>query len=434
MSKLETLVEDFTTSPVPTAATVSGTRVALIIIGISIALPGFLMGAQIGTALGLVQSSIAFTAGGLILAVVASLTALVGAQARLSTYMLVQFAFGVAGARLVNAVFAVSLFGWFGVNAALFGDAMVATISELYQVSGGWPIYVTIGGVLMVLTTIFGFKALDRLSLLAVPLLVIILVAIMTLAIIQATPGSLLGTEPVGGGMNLGLAISAVAGGSMVGAATVPDLTRYISSRPAAVGSMFVAYGIGAPVILLSAAIPSLVTGEADLMKIFLGLGLGLPALFVLVFSTWTSNAANLYSSGLSLSATFQKIKAWKLTLIAGVLGTGVALSGIIDYFIPFLITLGVFMPPVAAVYVVDFYLVAHQRYNMAHLNRVPAFRWQAFLAWGLGSVLGLVTANDLVTVTAIPSCDSFLAAALVYFVLERVGNIRKAVVEGKGC
>lgn len=434
MSKLENLVEDFTTAPVPGALTVGGTRVALIILGIGIALPGFLMGAQIGTALGLVQGAIAFTVGGLILASVASLTALVGAEARLSTYMLVQFAFGVAGARVVNAVFAITCFGWFGVNAALFGDAMVATASEMFEHSGGWGLYVAAGGALMVLTTIFGFKALDRLSLLAVPLLVIILAAITTLAILQATPGMLMATRPMDGSMNLGLAISAVAGGSMVGAATVPDLTRYVSSRGGAVGAMFISYGLGAPVILLSAAIPSLVTGEDDLMKIFLGLGLGLPALFVLVFSTWTSNAANLYSSGLSLAATFRKVKAWKLTLIAGVLGTVVALSGIIAHFVPFLITLGVFMPPVAAVYVVDFYLVARRRYNPDALDRLPAVRWPAFAAWGVGSGLGLVTAYDLVTITGIPSCDSFLAAGLAYLVLAHMAGFRKPAAEGERC
>ncbi len=418
MEKLEALVEDFSRAPVPDQATVSGTRVALIIIGISIALPGFLMGAQIGTALGLEKAGIAFAAGGLILAFVASLTALVGAEARLSTYMLVQFAFGVRGARVVNTVFAATMFGWFGVNAALFGDAMVTTMTELYQATGGWSAYVAIGSALMVLTTIFGFKALDRLSLLAVPLLVIILVVIMSVAIMQATPEVLFGEPPQT--MSLGLAISAVAGGSMVGAASIPDLTRYISSRKSAVGSMFVSYGIGAPVILLSAAIPSLVTGEADLMKIFLGLGLGLPALFVLIFSTWTSNAANLYSSGLSLAATFRLIKPWKLTLIAGVLGTGVALSGIIEVFIPFLITLGVFMPPVAAIYVTDFYLIARRRYDVEILAKGPPIRWSAFAAWGMGSVTGLVTANTSLTLTTIPSVDSFMAAGLCYVALMR--------------
>ncbi len=422
--KVDALMEDFSTAPVPDSATVSGMRVALIIIGIGIALPGFLMGVQIGTALGLKGAALAFIVGGIILAIVASFTALVGARARLSTYMLVQFAFGVSGAKLVNTVFAATMFGWFGVNAALFGDAMVATVDQLYHASGGWSYYVIVGSALMVLTTIFGFKALDRLSLMAVPLLIIILVTIMGMALTMATPDIF--QSPVTPSMSIGLAISAVVGGNMVGAATVPDLTRYISSRRGAVGSMVASYGIGVPVILLSAAIPSLVTGQSDLMKIFLSLGLGIPALFVLIFSTWTSNAANVYGSGLSLAATFKTTKPWKLTVAAGVLGTLVALSGIIHIFIPFLVTLGVFIPPVAAIYVTDYYLIARRIYDVNDLKHRPAIRWPAFAAWILGGSVGMSTAYDLWTLTTIPACDSLLIAGGCYMLLVRLSASAK--------
>lgn len=418
MRRVESLIEDFSTAPVPQGETVSGTRVALIIVGISIALPAFVGGAQIGTALGLERATMAFCVGGLILSIVSSLTAIVGAEARLSTYMLVQFAFGIAGARVVNLVFAGTMIGWFGVNAALFGDAMRASLEQLYREPRGWSLYVAGGSALMVLTTIFGFKALDRLSQLAVPLLLVILVGLMGVAVAQAVPGTLLAPRPQT--MSLGLAISAVAGGSMVGAASIPDLTRYISSRRGAVGSMFVSYGVGAPVILLSAAVPSLVSGEADIMKILLGLGFGLPALLVLVFSTWTSNAANVYGAGLSLAATFRKVRRWKLTLTAGVLGTGAALSGIIDLFIPFLIGLGVLMTPIAAIYVVDFFFVARRRYDVAALVDVEPYRWPAFGAWATGAAAGFVTASELATFTMIPALDSLLLAGAAYLVLVR--------------
>lgn len=418
MSKLSSLVEDFSTKPVPGAQTVSATRVALIIIGISIALPGFVAGAQLGTALGFERAVLAFCAGGLILSVIASLTALVGAQTRLSTYMIVQFAFGTGGARLVNAIFAGTMIGWFGVNAALFGDAMVATVSQMYGKPGAWPLYVAGGSVLMVLTTVFGFKSLDRLSQMAVPLLLVILVAIMGFALSHPESATLFAARPHT--MSVGLGISAVAGGSMVGAACMPDMTRYISSRRGAVGSMFVSYGLAAPIILLSAAIPSLVTGEIDFMKILLGLGLGLPALFVLVFATWTSNAANVYGAGLSLAATFRNVRSWQLTLIAGALGTGVALSGIIELFMPFLIGLGVLMTPVAAIYVADFFLVAHGNYDVASLEHGPSIRWPGFAAWAIGSCAGLLTASQHGVLTMIPALDALLLAGVAYYGLMR--------------
>jgi len=420
MADLDKITEDFSTTPVPAEKTVSGLRIALILIGVSIALPAFLTGVQIGDALGLKSALIAFVAGGLILAAVSSFAAIVGAESHFSTYMLVQFAFGSKGARIVNAVFTTTLFGWFGVNAALFGDAMTASVSSLYNFTGGWPVYVVIGSLLMVLTTLFGFKALDRLSQLAVPLLLLILIGVMAMAVRQANPDALFAEGPRT--MSLGLAISAVAGGIMVGAATMPDLTRYAKSRKGAVIAMFVAYGLGAPLILACAAIPSLVTGEKDLMQIILGLGLGVPALFVLIFSTWTSNAANLYSAGLSLAATFKRIRPWRLTLSAGILGIVVALSGIIDFFVPFLISLGVLIPPIAAIYVVDFLFVVRRRYDLKDIDTRPAFRWQAFVSWIAGSAVGFATAKGVLTLTTISACDALIVSGGVFYLLERYG------------
>ncbi|HOP19036.1 MAG TPA: cytosine permease, partial [Amphiplicatus sp.] len=240
------------------------------------------------------------------------------------------------------------------------------------------------------------------------------------MAVRQANPDALFSEGPRT--MSLGLAISAVAGGIMAGAATMPDLTRYAKSRKGAVIAMFVAYGLGAPLILACAAIPSLVTGEKDLMQIILGLGLGVPALFVLIFSTWTSNAANLYSAGLSLAATFKRIRPWRLTLSAGILGIVVALSGIIDFFVPFLISLGVLIPPIAAIYVVDFLFVVRRRYDLKDIDTRPAFRWQAFVSWIAGSAVGFATAKGLLTLTTISACDALIVSGGVFYLLERYG------------
>jgi len=230
MNKFDELVEDYSKKPVPDTRTVSGIRVALVIIGISIALPAFVAGIQIGSAVGLTHAIIAFFAGGLILTILGVLTSVVGARARLTTYMLVQFSFGPQGARLVNFILAATMFGWFGVNASLFGKATATTMEAIYGYGGLEDLYVAIGGALMVVTTIFGFRALDKLSLFAVPVLLAILVGIMALSVTGTDPATLFATAR--GDMTLGLAISATAGGMMAGVVTMPDLARYLAGRP----------------------------------------------------------------------------------------------------------------------------------------------------------------------------------------------------------
>jgi cytosine permease len=52
-SRAESRIEDYANAPVPDSRTVGGWRVAMIVTGFNIALPGFLNGAQIASALGL---------------------------------------------------------------------------------------------------------------------------------------------------------------------------------------------------------------------------------------------------------------------------------------------------------------------------------------------------------------------------------------------
>ena len=81
------------------------------------------------------------------------------------------------------------------------------------------------------------------------------------------------------GELSLGVAISVVVGTYIVGAVLVPDLCRYARSRVDGVSAIVLSLGVGLPCILAAAAVPSLATQEADLVRIMLGLGLGVPAL-----------------------------------------------------------------------------------------------------------------------------------------------------------
>ena len=79
-------------------------------------------------------------------------------------------------------------------------------------------------------------------------------------------------------------------------------------------------------------------------------------------------------------------------------------------------------IPPIAAIYVVDFLFVAGRRYDLKDLDTRPAFRWQAFAAWIAGSVVAFATAKGLFTLTTISACDALLVAGGSFYLLERYG------------
>ena len=418
MADLERLTDDHSRDPVPVAEAVSGWRVAMVIVGFAITLPLMITGSQVGLAMGLRDALTAFLVGGLVLTVIGSATAVVATGARLSTYKILEFAFGRLGAKLVSGVLAITLFGWYGVTAELFGRALSGAAADIYGFEFPVVLGTVVGSALMVAVTVFGFKALDKLSLLAVPLLVLFLAGVVVRSL-----GSGEAALPGGsGGLTLGVAISVVVGTYIVGAVLVPDLCRYARSTGHGVFAIVLSLGVGLPCILAAAAVPSLATQEADLVRVMLSLGLGVPALCVIVFATWTSNANNLYSMSLGLATILDGIDKWRLTVAAGVAGTLVAMVGVTDVFIPFLLTLGIAIPPVAGVYLADYFAVKGMRaYSEPVGPSERAVSPTAFVAWFIATAVGAIAAQGLFSVTKIPACDSFLTAMVVYFVASRL-------------
>jgi len=406
--------EDYTRTVVPQQATVSGLRIGIILIGVQITLPAFLVGAQLGRDMGFSGGLRVFVSAGMILAAIAAVTGMIGVRTRLTTYMILNHSFGTRGAVVVIAVIGFALLGWFGITAELFAGAMQSAVSELTGVETPRWIYLLMGCVLMIATTLFGFRGLERLSVISVPLMLLFLLIMVFLALGYIPNKQLLVYQ--GQGIGFGIAISAAVGGFIVGATLFPDLCRFAKN----IHSAWIASGIGLligfPMVLTLAAIPGIALQENDFLRLVMVLGLGIPGLLMLVVATWTTNASNLYSSSLALAAIIPK-KRWILTVTAGGIGTVIAWSGLSLRFLDFLVLLGVLIPPVAGVYTGD-YCLGLRRNNVAGQSQPPAaVSVPAIISWILGAVVGLLSVNGHITLTLIPSLDA-LGASFIIFVL----------------
>lgn len=415
--RIEQLLEDYATQPVPADKTFSGVRIGLVLGGIGIALPALLIGAQVGSALGAADSLRAVLIAAVIVTSLATITGIIGARTRLSTYMIIQFSFGRIGSKLVNFMFALSQIGWFAVNAFIFGEAAETIGRRSLGLSFAPYFYIVGGGILMTVSTIFGFKALDKLALFAVPLL------FATLILMIGETFQLLSLEellkiPGSGELSLSTAVTALAGGIMVGVVLIPDLTRYARSSWHAVVAVLIGLGSIEPLVYMTGALPALATGEAQVLDLMLALGLGAWALGILVFTSWTTNAVNLYGAGLAMTATLPMAKEWWLIAGAGTLGTLLALLNISEWFIDFLIYQSITFAPVVGIYVSNYYLVHGGSYSLERLDTLPGVGWQAFAAWVLGSAASFTTEQGLWTLTGLPSLDGAFTGAAVYVIL----------------
>ncbi len=147
-------------------------------------------------------------------------------------------------------------------------------------------------------------------------------------------------------------------------------------------------------------------------------IGIGAPAFFLLLLSSWSSNVLSLYSSSLSINTIAPKFSLRNITLFIGVIGTVIAFGDVQKYFIDFLILLGIAIPPpVGAIYCLNFWVNKRDKNETLIIKN---HHWSAINSWLVGFLLGFLSYHDYVTVTQISSLDSILLSTTFYLFLRR--------------
>jgi cytosine permease len=377
------------------------------------------VGIEVGQGLGLIQSIYAAFAGGFVLFLVGACTGTIAARTHLSTYVILQFAFGIIGARIVSFVIALTSLGWFAVTTVLFASAVYTSMLDVFSIVISLHYYLVVGSVLMIGTTIFGFKALDMVSLIIVPLLAVFLILVAGYSIKASNIDSVINYP--GTGMSFGHAVSAIIGGYIVGMTLLPDLCRYARQKYDGVIGALIGSFIGYPLVLILSALPSIATGSDDYIALLIKLGLGSGGIVMLILATWTTNANNLYSSSLALSTIFTTLKKWKIVVLIGVFGTAIAALGFAENLIGFLLLLGFLVPPVAGIFIADYFVVDKENYHVSSPEKSATVNPKAFAAWLAGSLTGYATTTALLKISGIPSVDAIIVACLLYIILSRL-------------
>jgi len=403
---------EFSLSRVPQGATYSGWRIALVVIGGTISIPGFLMAAQIGAAMGLVDAAKAFALGCLVLGTLGAATGVAGQRSGLSAHMLGQFAFGRMGGRAASLTIALSLVGWFGVISNIFGLAAHGLAQSI--LGGTVPVagYIVGGGLLITGVTAAGFKGLDRLALILVPVMFSFLLLAAWLSFDKV--GSWVAPEQAS--LSVPVAVSAVVGSYIAGVAIQPDYARFAPSRRAALTSAFFALAVSFPVVLLCTAVPSVAASESDLFLVMTSLGIGIPAFLLLGLAAWSSNVLCMYSAALSFVTLFATLRFAVAVVGIGVVGTGLALANVQEWLTHYLVILGIAIPPIVGIFAAEALLFGRD-YSPAAYARLPGFRWPAMSGWMAGIAAGTWSYMGGFSPTRSPALDS-VGIALATFLI----------------
>ena len=157
-------------------------------------------------------------------------------------------------------------------------------------------------------------------------------------------------------------------------------------------------------------------TGQHDIVLIMIGLGLGIPALVIVALAAWSLNAQNLYSTSLMFATLAPRQTHGRLALIAGVVGTVVGLSGLASHLIPFLSLLSIGIPPVAGVYLTQFYMSGASSSRQEEWTAAPG-RWSAaaFASWAIGSGVAGLEVWWRFTLSSVTAIDTLVVSACAF-------------------
>jgi cytosine permease len=383
--------------------------VAAVLAGVPLCVPGLLVGAALIQNLSLLEGVLAAMVGCVALTIYAGLTGSLGASTGLSTSQLLQGPFGAVGRKIVSGAIGVCLAGWYAVQTGMFGQ----TINTLFPTGGiltsveGASLW---GGLLMLTSALFGMRGLAKLSVIAVPAIVVL--TLWALVQLPTSPELWASKPSVPGAF--GSAVSMVIGSFAIGATVNPDITRFCRNTTHSWLVTLIGFFVVSMYIFCCGAITAKATGSGDLIAAMLNLGLGAFAFITLVLSQWTTNDNNIFYASESLGSVFPKMRRAHLVLVFGGVATLAGVLGIANSFPSFLLMLGVTIPPVGGVMVAHYAIARRRGVSSTAAVSVPV---PAFAGLIIGAVAGKFI--DI----GIPAINGMLAAAIVYMTTRSIFN-----------
>ncbi|MTI17981.1 cytosine permease [Rhodobacteraceae bacterium RKSG542] len=402
---------DYPTEPVPMEKRRGWLNLAFVTAGIAVAMSTLYTGAALGNLLTFKDAVWAIIGASAFLFVMAGIVGGLGSACGVTFSVLARHSFGRSGSMIVGLIWAITLSGWYAYQCGFFGQ----TINLMFpdhaltqaEVATVW------GGLIMMLTAIVGFKAMAILSTIAGPVILGVcfwgvISAINTQgldAIAAITPDN-----PA----TVGTGVTIVIGGWIIGAIMQPDVSRYAISGKHNWIACFLAltvYGLAtfAGMVMVKAA-------QTDtVMEAMTTLGMGAGTLLMVVLAQWTSNDNNLYSASLG-AANIIKVEKYKIALVLGLIATCIAFFGVTDFFVPFLVFLGVFVPPIGGIILVDYYFLGRQ--HQYTFDKSTRYRQWNMAALG-ASALAAIIANNIDW--GVGAINSFVIGGVLYFALMKL-------------
>ncbi|MGH3665729.1 MAG: cytosine permease [Egibacteraceae bacterium] len=403
---------DYPLAEVPAGARRGLVSLLVVLLGFTFFTPTMLAGAQIGVAFSFGDFLWVILLGSIILGGYVAVLATIGARSGLTTVLLSRYTLGTGGAKWADLLLGGTQVGWFAVTVAFLAQLL----AEALGITGLTWLFMIVGGVLMGVTAYYGYRGMEILSAVSVPLLFVLAFWVLARALGEVGGwGGLSAVEPTET-MALGTALTIVVGTFASGGTQTPNWSRF-ARRPwqgfvAALAAFFLANML----MLFFGAVGAIAFQESDFVAVLLQLNLVVAAVLLLLFNLWTTNDNAAYAFGVA-GAELCDVDRKRPFVVGGVaIGIVLALTGVYDLLPQYLLLLGVFIPPLGGAIIGDYLFVWRGRLPELASVEFRRFRWSAIAAYVLATVVAFVSSRAEV---GIPPLHGVVVAALAVPLLE---------------
>lgn len=390
---------DYSLGAVPESARKGFRAMFFVMLGFTFFSASMSVGAKLGNGLDLSGFALACLIGGIILSAYCGLLAYIGSDTGLNMDLLCRRSFGAKGSYLSSVILGFTQIGWFGVGVAMFS----IPTAELLGINQ-WILTIA-AGLLMTATAATGMRALEIVSTISVPLIVVLGVYSMLTATNEGG-GLVMIFSQSAGKITLFTGVGYVIGSFISGGTATPNFIRFAKNKKIAVLTTVIAFFIGNTLMFCFGAVGGAFTGKDDIFYVMIAQGLALPAILVLGANIWTTNNNALYTGGLAISnisGVRMKITTW----LSGIIGTGLAIW-LYWNFVSWLSILNCALPPIGIIVILDFFKNRSHYKEHFVINTVNWFNIA-------GILLGALVANLLHW--GIAAVNAMAVAALVYLI-----------------
>lgn len=384
------LDEEFENEPVPLTHRHKLSSVAAVWFGFPMIITNAVFGGVIAYNLGFLQALLAILIGNAILLTYVGTLSFIAGNTGRNFALQAEHTFGKKGYAITSGFLATVVVGWYAFQTGLTGTTVHASF--------GWNETATIVGACLLYTavTFIGIRALSIVGMVAAPLYVLLgLVALYLIGSehsLMAVPSYAgLGANSL---MSFGGAVTLVVATFADSGTMTADFTRWSKDGKSAVYATLTAFPLANMIaqlfgilIVCTGAAAEPATQGGNFLSVLTGHGAVLSAIaLIFVFVNLGSVCMHCLYNGAVGWGRIAGRKMRTMTVLLGLLGGLLAVAGVWSLFLNWLNLLGVLVPPIGAVIIVDQLFVRHY----ANDDELPNYRGSAFAAWALGALAAL--------------------------------------------